>query len=54
MKINPAVALAQFEEEAKDAVPRLLPLLDDPESPQVRQAAADALQRIDPDALRQE
>jgi HEAT repeat protein len=52
MRIQAALALAQFDEDAKDAVPRLLPLLDDPESPELRQAAADALQRIDPDALR--
>jgi HEAT repeat protein len=52
LRTQAALALAQFEDDAKDASPRLVPLLDDPESPQVRQAAADALQRIDPDALR--
>jgi HEAT repeat protein len=52
LRIQAALALAQFEDDAKDAVPRLLPLLDDPESPQLRQAAFDAVQRIDPDALR--
>ncbi|HYP62826.1 MAG TPA: HEAT repeat domain-containing protein, partial [Acidocella sp.] len=52
LRIQAALALAPFEDDAKDAVPHLLRFLDDPESPQLRQAAADALQRIDPDALR--
>jgi HEAT repeat protein len=50
MRIHAARALGQFEEDAAAAVPRLLDLLGDPESPQVRHAAADALWLIDPDA----
>jgi HEAT repeat protein len=52
LRIQAAIALAPFEDDAKDAVTSLLRLLEDPESPQVRQAATDALRRIDPEALR--
>ncbi len=50
LRIAAARALAKFEDDAADAVSRLLTLLDDPESPAVRHAAADALLRIDPEA----
>jgi HEAT repeat protein len=50
LRAGAARALAQFAEDARDASPRLADLLNDPESPQVRAAAAEALIRIDPDA----
>jgi HEAT repeat protein len=50
VRIHAARALGQFEDEAAAAVPRLLDLLNDPQSPQVREAAAEALALIDADA----
>ena len=45
-----ALALGQYEEQAAAAVPGLLSLVEDEQSPQVREAAIDALWLIDPDA----
>ena len=44
-------ALAKFGADAKDAVPDLLPLAQDPDA-DVRKSAAAALQSIDPDATK--
>jgi HEAT repeat protein len=51
VRIQAARALGRFEEDpaAAVAVPRLVDLLADPQSPQVRQAASEALWAIDPD-----
>jgi HEAT repeat protein len=51
LRISAAHALGQFvedEEAAQIALPGLLDMLNDPEWPLVRQAAADAILRIDP------
>jgi len=50
LRTQAALTLARFDEDARDASARLVELLNDPESPDVRAAAADALLRIDPEA----
>jgi HEAT repeat protein len=51
VRIQAARALGQFEEDAEDAVPFLQDLMNDPQSPRVREAAVDALRQIDPEAV---